>query len=402
MVIVLAKMGSPEVVGRFAFGLSIAAPILMLSNLQLRQVQASDAINKYAFGDYFTVRWLTTSMALLVIAGVCFFARRGSYASWVLLVIGLAKAVESIGDVIHGLFQKHERMDIIAISMSLKGVLSIAAMGATYWYTHSLLASVLAMGFAWTITILLYDMNMANSFLRQIGGTATWRSGIFAYRCSSMRAVWRLMVESVPLGAVMCLISLHTNIPRLVIERCSGEHALGLFVAISYFMQIGFLIEVALGQAAIPRLAQFFAQRRYDRFQWLVWQCLFVALALGIAGVGGAMIAGRFILMLVYGAEYAQHNTILVWMMVAAGLGYGIGFVRAAITAACHFNVQVPLFGLLTIVTAVGSYLWVPSYGLAGAAAAIICARCVTLLVGFLMLASIVMNAQRRSCGIGA
>lgn len=114
------------------------------------------------------------------------------------------------------------------------------------------------------------------------------------------------------------------------------------------------------------------------------------------------MIAGRFILMLVYGAEYAQHNTILVWMMVAAGLGYGIGFVRAAITAACHFNVQVPLFGLLTIVTAVGSYLWVPSYGLAGAAAAIICARCVTLLVGFLMLASIVMNAQRRSCGIGA
>ena len=93
----------------------------MLSNLQLRQVQASDAINKYAFGDYFTVRWLTTSMALLVIAGVCFFARRGSYASWVLLVIGLAKAVESIGDVIHGLFQKHERMDIIAISMSLKG-----------------------------------------------------------------------------------------------------------------------------------------------------------------------------------------------------------------------------------------------------------------------------------------
>ena len=117
MVIVLAKMGSQEVVGRFAFGLSIAAPILMLSNLQLRQVQASDAINKYAFGDYFTVRWLTTSMALLVIAGVCFFARRGSYASWVLLVIGLAKAVESIGDVIHGLFQKHERMDIIAISM---------------------------------------------------------------------------------------------------------------------------------------------------------------------------------------------------------------------------------------------------------------------------------------------
>ena len=63
--------------------------------------------------------------------------------------IGLARQV-SPGDVIHGLFQKHERMDIIAISMSLKGLSSLPC--ATYWYTHSLLASVLAMVLR-TITI---------------------------------------------------------------------------------------------------------------------------------------------------------------------------------------------------------------------------------------------------------
>ena len=53
MLTVLAKLGSPEMVGRFALGLSITAPIVMFTNLQLRQIQATDARGEYRFGDYF-------------------------------------------------------------------------------------------------------------------------------------------------------------------------------------------------------------------------------------------------------------------------------------------------------------------------------------------------------------
>src|SRR5262245_13252375 len=47
MLIVLAKLGTPAMVGEFSLGLAICAPIFMLSNLNLRGVQATDARGEY-------------------------------------------------------------------------------------------------------------------------------------------------------------------------------------------------------------------------------------------------------------------------------------------------------------------------------------------------------------------
>lgn len=42
LLIILAKLGGPTVVGRYTLGLAITAPIILLSNLQLRTLLASD------------------------------------------------------------------------------------------------------------------------------------------------------------------------------------------------------------------------------------------------------------------------------------------------------------------------------------------------------------------------
>ena len=38
----IAKLGSPYMVGQFALGLAVAAPVYMFTNLQLRSIQATD------------------------------------------------------------------------------------------------------------------------------------------------------------------------------------------------------------------------------------------------------------------------------------------------------------------------------------------------------------------------
>ena len=53
---VLAKLGTPEMVGQFTLGLAITTPLIMFTNLQLRAVQATDASRQYKFGDYFALR----------------------------------------------------------------------------------------------------------------------------------------------------------------------------------------------------------------------------------------------------------------------------------------------------------------------------------------------------------
>src|ERR1700722_789398 len=67
MLVVLAKLGSPQLVGQFALGLAVTAPVIMLSNLQLRGVLATDAREEHTFSDYLELRLVTTGLALLTV-----------------------------------------------------------------------------------------------------------------------------------------------------------------------------------------------------------------------------------------------------------------------------------------------------------------------------------------------
>src|SRR4051812_36814174 len=128
MLVVLAHLGTTAMVGLFALGLSVTAPIFQLSNLNLRAVQATDVHREYLFGHYLGLRLVSTGVALLLLVVVTFLSGYGPNVAAVIFVVGLAKAFEAISDAIYGLLQQRERMDRIAKSMMLKGPASLAAL----------------------------------------------------------------------------------------------------------------------------------------------------------------------------------------------------------------------------------------------------------------------------------
>src|SRR5919197_2263596 len=129
MLVVLAKVGSSRMVGQFALGLAVATPVIMFANLQLGSVQATDARRQYRFGEYLGLRLITTALAFLAMIGIVLLSRHRWDTALVVVAVGLAKALESISDLIYGLLQQHERMDRIAKSVMLKGPVSLAALG---------------------------------------------------------------------------------------------------------------------------------------------------------------------------------------------------------------------------------------------------------------------------------
>jgi hypothetical protein len=104
------------------------APLFVLANLQLRSTQATDAAGEYAFADYLRLRVCTTVAALLVLAAIVAFAGYGRETAIVILLVGIAKAFESMSDVLHGALQQRERMDGIAGSLMLKGLLGLVGL----------------------------------------------------------------------------------------------------------------------------------------------------------------------------------------------------------------------------------------------------------------------------------
>ena len=159
MLIILAKVGNPSMVGEFSLGLAITAPVIMLTNLQLRGVQATDAKREYQFCDYLALRLSTTMLAFIIIIFIIAMSKYKLSTAMVVAAVGLAKCFESISDVFYGLLQQHERMDRIAISMMIKGPLSLASLGVAVYLTGSVFWGALALGAAWAIVLLSYDIH---------------------------------------------------------------------------------------------------------------------------------------------------------------------------------------------------------------------------------------------------
>src|SRR5690606_24501519 len=109
--------GNPEMVGQYALGLAVGAPVFMFTNLQLRGVQATDARYEFSFVDYRSLRLVATAFGILVVTGIGLLSGYDRNTALVVLFVGVAKAFESLSDVYYGYAQRHERMDLIARSM---------------------------------------------------------------------------------------------------------------------------------------------------------------------------------------------------------------------------------------------------------------------------------------------
>ncbi|MBW4687800.1 MAG: oligosaccharide flippase family protein [Komarekiella atlantica HA4396-MV6] len=377
MLVVLAKLGTPEMVGRFTLGLAVTAPIILFSNLNLRAVQATDAKQQYRFGDYLLLRLITIVLAVVVIIGLTFVGGYRGETALVILVIGLAKGIESISDVFYGLLQQRERMDRIAKSMIFKGLLSLIALGGGVFLTKSVAWGAVGLAFVWLLILIVYDIpisirligvnNLRTCFtlVREFFKVQSFeRSPLQKFDTKTLK---ELLWLTLPLGFVMMLISLQTNIPRYFIERYLGERELGIFAAIAYLQVVGITVVLALGQSATPRLAKYYASGDRSLFKTLLLKLIGVGVILGAVGVLLAWVTGREILTILYKPEYARYSNLFIGVMIAAGIGYIGSYLNFGITATRAFERFTIPYLLLTLLTVATSWLLIPNFGLVGA-----------------------------------
>ncbi len=384
ILVALARLGDADMVGRFALGLAVTAPIFMFTNLQLRAVQATDARRQHPFGDYLAGRLLMTAIALLAVGGAIVLSGHRWEVGIVILAVAAAKAFESISDIIYGLLQQHERMDRIAVSMMLRGVLALGAVAAAVWLTHQLLWGVLGMAAAWVGVLAVYDCRSA------------WRveSGEWKVKAAlhSPLSTLHLLWLALPLGIVTCLLSLNINIPRYFIEHHLGLRALGIFSAIGYLMVAGNTVVAALAQSAWPRLAAHYAAGERAKFHRLLGVLVGIGCLLGGAGVLAALLAGSAILRFLYGPDYADWANLFVLLMIAAAVGYIASLLGYTVTAARYFRVQTPVFVVVGLVTAAACAVLVPRGGLNGAAWAVL----IAMLCQLVLLAAVIVFIDTR------
>jgi O-antigen/teichoic acid export membrane protein len=383
---VLAKLCPPETVGIFALALALATPVMMLLDLQLRSAQATDSKGEYRFGEYLGLRLITTAVGFVVIAVLAFGGSQHGSTLLVILGVAVFKCVEALSEGLRGLFQQSERMDLIAKSLIIKGILALTLGTVGLLLTHVLMGTVIGICLAYILALIFYDMPCCSMLLKD--NRAYWPIW-------SSKRLWQLAWMALPLGIAQMLVSLSANLPRYFIESYRGPGELGIFAALAAFILVGGTVVNAMGLSALPRLARYFANEDYRGFRDLLTRMVGLGVILGLAGIVGAAIFGHAVLQWVYQPIYAEHMQTLLLIMLCATITYIAWFLSAGMIAVRSFRAQVPVLLASTLATLTTCRWLVPTMGMNGAAIAMSLGMA-TWAIGSLL---VVLLAIRNSLG---
>ena len=297
-----------------------------------------------------------------------------------IIAVGLAKAFESLSDVFYGLLQAHEHMDHIAMSMMIKGPLSLVALGV------GLTSPRASPGGPWRAWRGLGPAphRLRHSHRHSLARGRRHLTPLLGHSRPSPTGLARPAARDHH-DAHLAQYQRPALLYRTLLWRAQE---LGIFVALAYLMVGGNTVVGALGQSASPRLARCYAAGDLQGFRQLLAQLVAIGAGIGLAGLAVSFVAGHEILTFLYRPEYARFANLFVWLMVGAAVSYIASLLGYGMTAARCFRSQLPLSALCGGVSILTCTVLVPRFGLVGAAWACL----VTLMVQ--TLGSVAINAH--------
>lgn len=352
--LILARLASPEELGRYSLAVAVAVPIFLATRMQLRQAAAADPHGSASFGAYRRLRIISATVSLAAVSLFAMTLARDS--CWALFAVSLARWAEEIGDMHYAPAQRAGRWPRIAASQALRlvGALTLLPLG---WRFAGLPAALLLVA-SWQMAVTVwFDAPLARAL--EPGGP-----GAIGVR-DLLRLNW-------PLGAVAAVVSLISYVPRYALAWASGESAVGDYAALAQAALFGNLAVQGAGQASLGRLGVAYVNDR-GGFRRLVGHLLCFAGGVGFAALLAAARWGDVLLSVVFHPRFAALQPELIVMMAASLFVYAASVFGYALTAAGVKTGQLAVFGAALAVGLATAFPLSSAYGISGAVAGTAC-----------------------------
>ena len=133
--------------GVFTIAFAIGNLMLAIGKYGVRQFQVSDVEERYSFTDYILSR-VFTSILMIIASGIYVWVNyiSGLYnvqKCTVVILVCLAKVVDAVEDVFHGMFQQHLRLDVAGKILTIRMISYIVVYLVLYAITEELIITSL-------------------------------------------------------------------------------------------------------------------------------------------------------------------------------------------------------------------------------------------------------------------
>lgn len=290
--------------GILAVAMATGNMFFAIGTYNMRTYQVSDIQGKLRQRDYVGFRIITIALAWLIMGPYALLVSDGTATIVATMLFLLFKTDESFADVLYGVDQRHERIDLIGLSQGMRGIIIVILFSVLLKLTGSLPASLATMCAGMVLVSLLFDIPRAGSLER------------IAPAFSLESTLW-LLRTCLPIAVAPLLTNMVVSVPRQYFAHQFGTEALGTYAAIA---TPAVLIQAAARYLYLPILvpmAQLWEAKDYPQFYRSVRRTLLVMLAVSVPVVIVLSLVGSPLLPLVFGQSLSEHVYLFPFVLVS-------------------------------------------------------------------------------------
>lgn len=329
-----------ENAGIFSIGYSLATQLLIVGKYNIRNFQVTDQTEEYQFKDYYYTRVVTSFLMLLLLAGYIvigyLFKNYTLEKSFIIIIIVVTKIIDSIEDVILGMYQQNGRLDIAAKCFGIRVILSILVSTLLIILLNSLEVALLC-NFVLTLLVCIIFIKLTYSNFRcPIDGV-------------NKKAVVELLRVCLPLF-VGAFCSIYTiNAPKYAIDGILSDSMQAIYGFISLPAMMIYIFTSAIFQSQVVHMSTKWIKKDCKGFNRIVMQQTVLLLIVSLIAFMFCNWLGIPILSFIYRTNLYPYHTEFM-LLFFGGVFLGISaLLSTALTVIRKQNYVLVGYGCIAI-----------------------------------------------------
>lgn len=315
--ITVTRINGLDNAGIFTIAFSTACIIYIIGVYAGRIYQVTEPDKTITDKEYIINRIITTISMIVLVILFCLIKKYTLFKTTIFILLTTYKALEAFSDVIYGILQKNEKLDIVGKSLFFKSIISVILFILIDFITKNLIISICSIIIINIILIIIYDLKNSlqyvdlKSKVNKNNIMKIFKSGFFTF-------------------AIAFLGIYILNAPKYAIDSYLENNYQTIFgIIVMPATMIG-LVAQFLIHPYLNQILELYQKRDLTKLNKLILRLIFVIIGVGAISSLLAYFLGPEVLGLIYGIDLTAYRISLLIIIIASTI-YTIGVIYSSV-----------------------------------------------------------------------
>ena len=315
--VIVTRINGVNDAGIFTIAYSTACILYMLGVYVGRIYQVTETDKTINDKDYIVNRIITTITMLVLVGLFALIRGYNLFKTIVFILLTLFKGLEAFSDVIYGILQKNEKLEIVGKSYFIKSLLSVVSFIVIDYFTKNMIITIVSINIINILIMILYDFNYAkhyinfNEIIHKTSVMKIFKAGFYTF-------------------AIAFLGIYLINAPKYAIDTYLPNDIQTIFGIIVMPATVVGLVAQFLIHPYLNQILDIYEKRDIRRLNVIKRKLIFSILGFGLISSILAYFLGPEVLGLIYGIDLSLYRVSLLIIIISATI-YTIGVIYSSI-----------------------------------------------------------------------